>query len=424
MTELINKNGIPFGDILIKLDEWLASFGTLKRVLLIPPDITRKHSKAGEITSYIYKNLSGKCKVKLLIALGSHVGMNEAECAEMFNGVPFSDIINHDWRKRVVKIGNVPAEFVRGVSGGLCDFSIDVEVNKEFFNGYDKIVSIGQVVPHEVVGMANGNKNIFVGCGGDSMINGSHFLGAVCDMEKLMGKADTPVRRVFNYAEEKFLKNLDITYILDVLQNVNICGLFIGKGQTPYEEAAKLSQELNLTFLDKPLKKVVVNLDPYEYKSTWLGNKAIYRTRMAIADGGELLILAPGVERFGEDGEIDRLIKKYGYSGRNRVLELAKENNDLKDNLSAAAHLIHGSSNGRFSITYAVEKLSKDEIEGVGFKYADYADTVKKYNPQTLREGYNNIDGEEIFYISNPAVGLWAEKGKFGQNKVDAEVEF
>ena len=408
MIELVDKKGMTIDKVYAKVDEWLAGFGTPKSVLLIPPDITRKHSRAGEITAHIYKKLSGRCRVKLLIALGSHVGMDEKECAEMFGGVPFTDIINHDWRKSIVNIGNVPAEFVRGVSGGLCDFPIAAEVNKELFNGYDKIVSIGQVVPHEVVGMANGNKNIFVGCGGNSMINGSHFLGAVCDMEKLMGRADTPVRRVFNYAEDNYLKNLDITYIQDVLKDGEICGLYIGKGHKPYEEAAKLSCELNLIFLDKPLKKVVVNLDPGEFKSTWLGNKAIYRTRLAIADGGELIILAPGVERFGEDGVIDSLIRKYGYVGRDRILKLAKEKDDLKNNLSAAAHLIHGSSNGRFSITYAVDKLSKAEIEGVGFKYASYADTVKKYNPKTLKEGYNTAGGEEIFYIPNPAVGLWS----------------
>jgi len=386
--------------------------------------------------------------------------MDKEECARMFPGVPYSDIIHHDWRKSIVNVGTVPAGFVKDVSGGLCDFPIDVEVNRELISGYDKIISVGQVVPHEVVGMANGNKNIFVGCGGDAMINGSHFLGAVCDMEKLMGRAVSPVRAVFNYAENTFFQHLDITYIQNVLKDGKIHGLFIGKGQAPFETAAKLACELNLTFLDKPIKKAVVYLDPNEYKSTWLGNKAIYRTRMAMADGGELIILAPGVERFGEDPEIDRLIRKFGYVGRDKVLALAKEHAELQNNLSAAAHLIHGSSNGRFSITYAVEKLSREEVEGVGFKYANYTDEIQKYNsafvggdplgaPQNaiatgngglpkgsaptgnnmvvpaetagcaaliappLKEGCNLINGEEIFFIPNPAVGLWAEKKKF-----------
>ena len=410
---LTDKNGITKEELYSALDKWLESVCDVKSVLLIPPDITRRHSKAGEITSYIYKKLSKKCRVKLLIALGSHIGMDEEECREMFDGVPMADIINHDWRRDVVNIGSVPAEFVREASGGCCDFPVHAEVNKEIISGYDKVVSIGQVVPHEVVGMANGNKNIFVGCGGSSMINASHFLGAVCDMEKLMGRADSPVRRVFNYAEEKYLKDIDITYILNVLEGGKIRGLFIGKGREPFQEAAELSRSLNLIYLNKPIKKAVVNLDPGEYRSTWLGNKAIYRTRMAIADGGELIILAKGVERFGEDAEVDRLIRKYGYRGREEVLRLALDKEDLKNNLCAAAHLIHGSSNGRFSITYAAGKLTRQEVEGVGFGYADYEDTAKKYCPESLREGVNYVGGEEVFYIPNPAVGLWAERIKF-----------
>lgn len=418
-VSLIDKNGLSSEDIYSALEQWLnerfMSAQSIKKVLLIPPDITRQHSRAGEITAYIYKRLASSYSVKLLIALGSHVGMDGAECAQMFAGVPLCDIINHDWRKNVIKLGTVPPDFVKESSGGLCDFPIDVEVNKELLSGYDKIISIGQVVPHEVVGMANGNKNIFVGCGGSSMINSSHFLGAVCDMEKLMGRTDTPVRRVFNYAEDNFLSNLDISYVLNVLKSGKICGLFTGWGQSPYEEAAELSCSLNLNFLDKPLKKVVVNLDPGEYKSTWLGNKSIYRTRLAIADGGELIILARGVERFGEDAQIDALIRKYGYSGRDAILGLSNVQDDLKNNLSAAAHLIHGSSNGRFSILYAVEKLTEQEVRGVGFEYARYKDMAAKYDPCSLCEGYNTIDGEEVYYISNPAVGLWAEKRKFIQ---------
>jgi len=436
MISQIDKNGIEFSQVERLLDGWLTGLKAPGSVLLVPPDITRKHSRAGEITSYLYKKLSRNgCKVKLLIALGSHLPMDKLECAQMFDGVPASDILHHDWRKNIERLGSVPADFIREVSGGLCDFSVDVEVNKEIFNGYGTIVSVGQVVPHEVVGMANGNKNIFVGCGGEAMINSSHFLGAVCGMERLMGRADTPVRKVFNYAEDQYLKNPGVTYILNVLKDGKICGLFIGESRAPFEEAAELSRGLNLTMLDRPLKKAVVYLNPGEYKSTWLGNKAVYRTRMAIADGGELLILAPGVERFGEDGEIDRLIRKYGYVGNTRVLELAKARDDLKNNLAAAAHLIHGSSDGRFSITYAVDKLTRAEIEGVGFRYARYADVIKKYSPNSvgddgnrlgngnrpgygerfgsLKEGYNAIDGEEIFYIPNPAVGLWAERSKF-----------
>ena len=394
--------------------------GKLNKILLLPPDITRYHSGAGKITAMYYKMLKDTCTIDIMPALGTHEPMSCEECTVFFGcEVPFERIISHNWRTDVVKLGEVPGDYVRDVSEGLVCDPVDVEVNRLLLDStYDLIISIGQVVPHEVVGMANYSKNIFVGCGGSSMINSSHMLGAFYGMERIMGRDHSPVRKVFDYAEEHFIKNIPLMYVLTVTSQVQgktaIHGLFAGRERRLFEEAVKLSQEKNLTFVDKPLKKVVVYLDGHEFKSTWLGNKAIYRTRMAMADGGELIILAPGVRKFGEDDENDRLIRKYGYVGRVKVLELVKNNKDISCNLSVAAHLIHGSSDGRFSITYAVEKLSRDEVEGANFKYMSLDEAIKRYDPQKLKDGFNTLgDGEEIFYISNPAVGLWADRSKF-----------
>ena len=394
--------------------------GKLKKILLLPPDITRYHSGAGKMTAMYYKMLKDTCTIDIMPALGTHEPMSCEECTVFFGcEVPFERIISHNWRTDVVKLGEVPGDYVRDVSEGLVCDPVDVEVNRLLLDStYDLIISIGQVVPHEVVGMANYSKNIFVGCGGSSMINSSHMLGAFYGMERIMGRDHSPVRKVFDYAEEHFIKNIPLMYVLTVTSQVQgktaIHGLFAGRERRLFEEAVKLSQENNLTFVNKPLKKVVVYLDGQEFKSTWIGNKAIYRTRMAMADGGELIILAPGVKKFGEDDENDRLIRKYGYVGRVRVLELVKNNKDISCNLSVAAHLIHGSSDGRFSITYAVEKLTRDEVEGANFKYMSLDEATKRYNPQKLKDGFNTLkDGEEIFYISNPAVGLWADKSKF-----------
>lgn len=130
--------------------------------------------------------------------------------------------------------------------------------------------------------------------------------------------------------------------------------------------------------------------------------------------GGELLILAPGVKEFGEDAQIDAQIRKYGYFGTERTLAAVKANADLQANLGAAAHLIHGSSEGRFGITYAPGHLTREEIEGAGFKYADVKAMMARYNPDTLKDGVNVMpDGEEIFYISNPAIGLWSVRERF-----------
>jgi nickel-dependent lactate racemase len=389
----------------------------LRKILLVPPDYTRLHSGAGKITAMLYRLLKKYCSVDVIPALGTHEPMSDKECADFFGpDVPLSSIHRHDWRNDIIKIGTIPGDFISEVSEGLVRDPIDIEVNKILLDkSYDLIISIGQVVPHEVIGMANYSKNILVGLGGSSVINRTHMLGAIYDMERIMGRDFSPVRKVLDYAEEHFLKNLPLRYILTVTTHkknrVNIHGLFIGRNRQLFEDAVALSIEKNLTFVDKPVKKAVVYLDEREFKSTWLGNKAIYRTRMAIADGGELIILAPGVKKFGEDADNDRLIRKYGYCGRLEVIRLASENPDLQHNLSAAAHLIHGSSDGRFTVTYAVEKMSRNEIEGVHFQYMLLKEALVRYNVKKLKEGWNILpDGEEIFFIGNPALGLWIDK--------------
>ena len=268
--------------------------------------------------------------------------------------------------------------------------------------------------------MANYTKNIMVGIGGSDMINKSHFLGAVSNLEKIMGHADSPVRRLFNYGVDTYLSELPFLFMQTVMARdeesgkMAMRGFFAGTGEEPFLEAAKLSVETNLQLLDKPLKTVVVYLDPEEFKSTWLGNKSVYRTRMAIADDGDLIVLAPGLKEFGEDPENDRLIRKYGYKGTPNTLKMVAENQELRDNLGAAAHLIHGSSEGRFRITYCPGKgVTADEIRAAGFEYGDLDEMMKKYDFANLKDGINIVNGEEVFYISNPALGLWALKSNF-----------
>ncbi len=389
------------------------------KVLVIPPDFTRFHSKAGQLTSYAY-NYLGESLTDILPALGTHTPMTESEINKMFPGVPHSLFREHEWKKDLTTLGTVPGSYISEQTEGKLDFDWPAQVNSLLVDGnFDLILSIGQVVPHEVVGMANYNKNIFVGTGGREGINKSHYIGAVYGMERLMGRADTPVRAVLNYASEKFAQNLPIVYIQTVIDmdengELNTRGLFIGDDYECFQAASDLSLKVNFKMLEKPIKKVVVYLDPEEFRSTWLGNKSIYRTRMAIADGGELIVLAPGVKEFGEDPEIDRLIRKYGYFGTEKTLEFVNKNKELQDSLGAAAHLIHGSSEDRFSITYCPGYLSKEEIESVNFKYGSLSEIQKKYDPEKLKEGYNTLpDGEEIFYISNPALGLWAHINRF-----------
>lgn len=412
----LNANDLEYGvySALIKL-------GTREKVLVIPPDFTRFHSRAGDITTLIWNYYREKVK-DILPALGTHAPMTSQELAEMFRDVPEKLFRIHDWRKDVVTVGTIPGEFVSKITNGAIDYSWPAQLNKLVWQGgHDLILSIGQVVPHEVAGMANYNKNIFIGTGGTEGINKSHFAGAVYGMERMMGKTDTPVRKLLNYASLNFTSSLPIVYVHTVIGRDDrgklvIRGLYIGDDEEVFRLAAELSLKINFSVLDKPLDKVVVYLDPGEYKSTWLGNKSIYRTRMAMADDGELIVLAPGLKEFGEDKEIDRLIRKYGYCGTPATLKYTRENEDLSNNLSAAAHLIHGSSEGRFSVTYCPGYLSREEIESVHFKYADLDSSLRKYDPRRLNDGFNKLaDGEEIFFISNPALGLWTAKERLSE---------
>lgn len=395
---------------------------SLKKVLLIPPDFTRYHSKGGQITQILYEQLKKDCKVKIIPALGTHSPLTDTETSYMFGCIPKKSFIVHNWRKDVIEVGTVPSEVVEDLSENKLNFSIIVEINKELLEGdYDLILSIGQVVPHEVAGMANGNKNILIGVGGSDMINKSHFLGACYGMERMIGKIDNPVRQLFNFAELNFLEEIPILYVLTVVTTkksgkVILKGLYSGNNNHSFKKAAKLSQKINLNFLTNPLSKVVVYLNPNEFKSTWLGNKAIYRTRMAIEDDGELIILAPGLKQFGEDNAIDKIIRKYGYRTSSEIIDAVMKNEDLQQNLSAAAHLIHGSSENRFKITYCPGNIRKSEIESVNYEYADFTEISNIYDPDELVEGFNQLpDDEKIFFIKNPALGLWTVEERFKQ---------
>jgi nickel-dependent lactate racemase len=413
------KDKLSVDDLRDGLYKALARLGPRQRVLVVPPDFTRLHSHAGVLTRLISDYYDVRL-TDVLPALGTHTPMTPEQIAEMYAGVPPELFRVHNWRTGVANVGEVPADFVRQATDGAVDFPWQAQLASLIWTGkHDLILSVGQVVPHEVVGMASYNKNIFVGTGGTESINKSHFVGAAYGMERMMGRADTPVRRILNYATEHFTKHLPIVYVhtvvgYDAKGKLCVRGLFVSDDGSGFDKAAALSLKVNFDLLDKPLKKAVVYLDPGEFKSTWLGNKSIYRTRMALADGGELIVLAPGLKKFGEDAEIDRLIRKYGYRGTPATLAAVKANAELRDNLSAAAHLIHGSSEGRFNITYCPGHLTRQEIEGVNFRYADLRQMTARYNPAILRDGWNVMpDGDKIFFISNPALGLWAYRGRF-----------
>lgn len=390
----------------------------LKRVLLLPPDLTRAHSGAGKITEMLYEGLKG-AEVAVIPTLGQHRPHTEEENRWMFGKIPNEKIYAHDWRNGVTRVGAIPAEMVAETTGGAADWEIPVDLNTKLMTEpWDLVINVGHVVPHEVLGFANHNKNYFIGLGGKRTICAAHIAAAVYGIENNLGCLVTPLRACFNWAEDKYLGHLADVYLQIVMrrdedEKLVTSGIYVGDDRETYLAAARASRAQNITILEKPIRKVVAVMQADEFRSTWVANKAVYRTRMAIADGGELLVIAAGLERFGEQPEVDALIRKYGYTGTPHILSLYRTEKDMQELAHATAHLIHGSSEGRFTIRYAPGHLTKQEIEGVGYEYADLREVLARYAPDRMQEGWNTMpDGEEVFYISTPSAGLWATRAK------------
>ena len=386
-----------------------------KKVLLLPPDITRAHSGAGKITKILYDFYASMANVYVIPTLGQHLPHTPEQNMWMFGDIPENKILAHDWKKDGKRIGTIPAEYVKNITEGKANWEIPVNINRLVLEEkWDIIMNIGHVVPHEVLGFANHNKNYFIGLGGKEMICASHMAAACYGIENNLGNLITPLRHCYNKAESEYLGHLPDAFIQVVMKYNNKgkfvhSGFYCGDDTDTYLLAAKQSMDENIT-RTPPLKKVVAIMQGDEFFSTWVANKAIYRTRKAMADGGELIIIAPGLKRFGEQDEVDKIIRKYGYVGTPKVMELWKKHEELQDLTHATAHLIHGSSEGRFKITYAPGQLSKDEIESVNFNYMNFDEAMELYNPSKLQNGFNTLpDGEEIYFISTPSAGLWTK---------------
>lgn len=413
-------------DMLLRMvEESKQRFGLseLKRVLLLPPDITRAHAGVGWMTEFLYKHLDeAGAEVHLIPTLGQHVPHTPEDNTWMFGSVPEERIHPHDWKNGVTHLGMIEAEFVKEKTGGLVNWEIPIDLNTmTVTEDWDLIINIGHIVPHEVLGFANHNKNYFIGLGGKRLLGASHMASAVYGIENNLGNLLTPVRACFNEAEERFLGHLNDVYFQVVMDyndegQLIHTGVYVGDDLETYYDAARASLAQNITQFDNPVKKIVAVMQADEFRATWVANKAVYRTRMAIEDGGELLVIAPGVERFGEQPEVDDLIRKYGYLSQAEVLELYETQEDMQDIPHGTAHLVHGSSEGRFTITYAPGALTKEDIESVGYQYMDVNEALERYNPDVMVDGWNTMpDGEEVFFISTPSAGLWATKEKLDQ---------
>jgi nickel-dependent lactate racemase len=392
-----------------------------RRVLLVPPDQTRLHSRGGEIVARLVTLLDGDVeRVDVMPALGTHQALGPFECKLMFgDAIDPAQVLHHRWRDDVTTIGELPADEVDDVVGRSLGLSLPFAVNRAVVDGsYDLVVSVGQVVPHEVAGFGGYTKHVSIGLGGPETIQRSHFFSAVYGIEQTLGRVDAPVRRLLDLGFDRFLApRCRVLFVLTVVDARGpervLRGVFAGEGGArssggdAFRAAAALSAEVNVETVATPFGRCVAYLDPLEYRSTWLGNKAIYRTRLAMADGGELFVLAPGVARFGEDPLVDTLIRRHGYRGREAALQAMDADPELGANLAAVAHLIHGSTEGRFSVTYAPgPDLSRAEVERAGFRFLALDDALERF-PLDAEEPRDALDGEPFTYLPNVGLGLW-----------------
>lgn len=400
-----------------------------RRVLVVPPDATRSQSGAGHMTGAVCSQLvAAGCRVTVLPATGTHSPMDPAVATRLFEGrVPVASLRAHHWRRGLTSVGEIAAAEVEAVSAGRMAGPVPVMLDDALFDGWDAVVSVGQVVPHEVVGMANFTKNLVIGLGGAATIDATHWLGAVCGIEEVMGRTRTPVRDVVDAAFDRLVASrLPVLWLLTVVAGAAggavQQGLFAGRGGSgqsggaAFRAAAALSSAVNVVQVPHPLRRVSCWLAPDEFRSTWLGNKAVYRTRMALADDGELVVLAPGVTRFGEDRDVDMLIRRHGYRGTAAVHRAVEADRDLAGNLGAAAHLVHGSAEGRFRVVYCTDPASgglrPEEVEGVGYEWRPLGPELERLGVDgaTATGPHTDAGGRPFHHVAQPALGLWTAR--------------
>ena len=252
----------------------------LNRVLLLPPDLTRAHSGAGKITELLYDALPD-AHVEVIPTLGQHVPHTEAENKWMFGSIPQDRIFAHDWRNGCTHVGTIPAAMVKETTGGAADWEIPVDLNSKLIDEpWDLIVNIGHVVPHEVLGFANHNKNYYIGLGGKDTICASHIAAAVYGIEKNLGCLITPLRACYNWSEDEHLASLPDVYLQIVMRrddenHLVTSGIYVGDDLETYLDAAKASRDQNITLFDQPVKKIVAVMQADEFRATWVANKAV-----------------------------------------------------------------------------------------------------------------------------------------------------
>ncbi|QDS97199.1 lactate racemase domain-containing protein [Adhaeretor mobilis] len=414
-------------EVFKKVDTLLSDLSPMRRVLLLAPDATRSSSFAGEIASYIYHKLIDRTDVHLTPTVGTHEPDEKdwRSIREMYRDIPESayKLHEHDEVAGLYDLGVLPDDEILRISGGEFAAPVPVQVNRNLVEGnYDQVFSIGQVVPHEVMGFANYDKNVFIGAGGKNFIDTSHWISALCGIDNVLGKIDSAPRQLLDAASALAKRDPrfpSVHYLLTVrgqssAGDIGTHDFFCGTSKETFYRAAKLSLRENCHASNQPYQQVIVRLNEKKYRSFWLSNKAIYRTRRAIATGGTIHVIAPGLDRLGENEIQSKLIGKYGYCGTQGVKQILQIDPEMQANVGVAAHLIHGSTENRFHVRYythhSSELLSACRFADgqLGYSLEDIETAHERFSELTVGESFNA--DQRRLVIDDPGLGLWITK--------------
>ncbi|HEX6650606.1 MAG TPA: lactate racemase domain-containing protein [Pyrinomonadaceae bacterium] len=357
-----------------------------ERVLAIIPDKTRDDST--HLLFPIANDFLSKREVAsfdVLVAQGTHAAMSESQKLIKIGSTNFSgQLFDHRWDdpEELIIIGELSAETVEQLTGGLLTDAVPVSLNKLLAPGiYDTILVFGATVPHEVAGFAGGAKYFFPGVAGPELTHTTHWLGALAGIENIIGRIDTPTRLLIEAAAD--LVSARIISLNTVVSRTHdeelvTYALFAGDIREAFRRAAEVSSRVHIRYTGRKYKRVVALLDPH-YDELWVGGKASYKLGAIIEEGGELIIYAPHLTRLSETH--GALIEKYGYAPLESVRDMLGVSQELRENLCIAAHLAHVAYAGRldehgrvvprYKITMATG-LDEATCTRVNLGYQDY----------------------------------------------------
>jgi nickel-dependent lactate racemase len=357
-----------------------------KRILVIIPDGTRT-APIPLLFRLLYAQLGRRAaQLDYLIALGTHppmspeaidqlVGVAAAEREERYPNV---HIYNHTWDhpESLQTIGVIPHAEVTDLTGGLLAVDAPVTINRLIFN-YDLLLVCGPVFPHEVAGFSGGAKYLFPGIAGPDIINFTHWLGALVTSMHTIGVKDTPVRHIITRAAT--LVPRPTLCLALVMQARELHGLYIGTLTEAWSQAADLSSQLNIRYVDRPYRRVL-SAPAEMYHDLWTAAKAMYKTEPAIADGGEVIIYAPHITEVSYTH--GKLIDEVGYHVKEYFLKQWDRFQDVPG--SILAHSTHvkgmgtydaatGVESPRISVSLATE-ISEEHCRRINLGYVNYRD--------------------------------------------------